>query len=168
MASKAIYEPWLTKRKAARENLRCAPALMSHRHVCWVGPWTCRRRSAYVVLFGGDGFPMRNLEHCCSVGKAVSVMAMDPESYSQHMLCFLPSVTPSSLMQFNIQFIKWTPLVEIPYPSDCCLIRIWHGTEDISRKGMYWSFWHLCGGYTANCRPLLWHSGFMHWSCELV
>lgn len=53
-------------------------------------------------------------------------MATDAESCSQHTLCFLPLVTPFSLVQFNIQFIKWAPLVEIPYTSDCCLIGIWH------------------------------------------
>lgn len=64
-------------------------------------------------------------------------------------------------MPFNVQCIKCTPLVQIPYTSNCCLIRIWLCVGYVFRKGTCWSFWHLCNSYIANCRLLLWHSGFI-------
>lgn len=130
--------------------------------------WKCRMH-AHIVLFAEDRPPVRNWEHCCSVGKAVPVMAVDTGSCGQHTLyIFSHCLTPFPLMPFNIQFIRWTPLVQIAYISDCCLIRIWLCMEDIFRKGMSWSFWHLGSNYTTNCRLLLWYFGFMHWTCEFV
>lgn len=57
---------------------------------------------------------MRKWEHCCSLGKAIPVMAVDTGSCSQRTLCiFSHWLTPFPLMLFNIPFITWTPVVRM-------------------------------------------------------
>lgn len=106
------------------------------------------------------------MEHCCSIGRAIPVRAMDLEICRQHVMCFLPlAILPCPHKQFNIHFIQWTPLVQIPYTSNCCLIRIWLCMEDIFRKGRVTltSVWWL---YCKLATSVL-TSSFIPWSCEL-